>query len=237
MPHACPLLGAFPGLLLAWGLTRWPPAEAAAGALGLTALLYAAASVRAGRGRAEPFWRGALLGLSAGLNFALLPAWAAWPLAGINLLAATPLTRRARFRQLLGWAGWGLPLGWPATALGLLALALNALWPPTVRRVWVDWATGTVVLVGGWLWWPGFCGGYSLGQFAFLTPDAPELLAHETGHTLNNAAFGSLFHFIGAVDELLIQRPLFQRQWADAYAERLAESHRCGRGQTARLWG
>ncbi len=46
------------------------------------------------------------------------------------------------------------------------------------------------------------------------------MTAHETGHTLNVAAFGSIFHFIGAIDENAIQSTP-----ANAYAERLADSH------------
>jgi hypothetical protein len=38
---------------------------------------------------------------------------------------------------------------------------------------------------------------------------------------LNNAAFGSIFHFVGAIDENV---PPFARK-AGAYAERFAESH------------
>lgn len=193
--------------------------------LALSVALYVAASI-SGRGL-EPLWRGILLALNAAGNAALLWPW--WPpaaaLALLPWLAASPLAGQASFRQLLGWSGWLLPLSWPATALGLGAFALNLLRPARLRRIWIDRATGTVVLVGGWLWWPGFQGGYSLGQFAFLSPHALELLPHETGHTLNNAAFGSLFHFIGAADELLLAWLFPSRAWADAYAEQLAESH------------
>lgn len=219
-PHF-PLLGAGFGLLAttwAWPSPwRW---------LLLTLLLYALASLAR---RSEPLWRGALVGLSAGLNSAWLTLWLGWPvglaLGALNLAAASPLTRSPRFRQWLGWGGWLLPLAWPATVLGAGAFALHLLVPCSVRRVTLNRATGSIVLVGGWLWWPGFRGGYSLGQFAFLTPDALDLLAHETGHTLNNAAFGSLFHFVGAADELLLPLVFPARRWADAYAERVAESH------------
>lgn len=234
---ALPSLGALIGVLLAWGLAQLPLASAPALWLLLGVGLYIAAS----RGT-EPLWRGVLIGLNTGLNAAIVLRWLGplpLPLIAVNLLAASHLTRRLRFRQVLGWAGWLLPLSWPATALGLGAFVLNLLAFPLVRRVVLDRATGTVVLLGGWLWWPGFSGGFNLGQFAFVTPNALGLIAHETGHTLNNAAFGSLFHFIGAADELLVPLLIPARGWADAYTERLAESHQPHTGQapTVRLWG
>ena len=231
-----PLFGALFGTLLAWGLSGLPLGTSLTLWAGLSVLLYVAAS----RGP-EPLWRGVLIGLNAGLNAAALLLWVG-PLgfcaAALNLLAASDLTCSPRFRHLLGWSGWLLPLSWPATLLGLAAFGLNVLAWRSVRRVWVDRGTGSVVMVGGWLWWPGFRGGYSLGQFAFVTPDALGLVAHETGHTLNNAAFGSLFHFIGAADELLLPLLDPSRRWADAYAERLAEGHdpRTRQAQVVGLW-
>lgn len=44
---------------------------------------------------------------------------------------------------------------------------------------------------------------------------------HETGHLLNVAAFGSIWHFVGAWDQSV--GPC--KRGADAYAEHLAESH------------
>ena len=234
---ALPPLGALFGVLLAWGLAVLPLASAPALWLLLSVGLYVAAS----QGN-ELLWRGVLIGLNTGLNAAVLLRCLgpfSLPLAAVNLLTASRLTRRPRFRQVLGWAGWLLPLSWPATALGLGAFALNVMAFSSVRRIVLDRATGTVILVGGWLWWPGFSGGFNLGQFAFVTPNALGLVAHETGHTLNNAAFGSLFHFIGAADELLVPLLIPARGWAVAYAERLAESHQPHTGQapTVRLWG
>lgn len=190
----------------------------------LSVLFYVAAASSRGL---EPFWRGALLALNVGFNAALLRHWwsPAAVLALLPLLAVSPLAQQRLGRQVLGWGGWLLPLSWPATVLGLAAFGLNLLRPAKLRRIWVDQNTGTVVVLGGWLWWRGFHGGYSLGQFTFLSHNALELLPHETGHTLNNASFGSLFHFIGAADELLLGWLVPSRTWADAYAEQLAESH------------
>ncbi len=65
-------------------------------------------------------------------------------------------------------------------------------------------------------------GGYNLGNFAYIHRDSAasaSLVGHETGHTLNVAAFGSIWHFIGAIDENVVGRG------AGAYAEQLADSH------------
>lgn len=229
-----PLFGAALGL----GLGVWAVKSLWLWAL-LTVLLYAVAGAAR---RSEPLWRGMLVGLSAGLNATWLTLWLGWPfgllLGLLNLGAASGLVHSARFRRWLGWGGWLLPLAWPATVLGAAAFALQMLRPALVRRVAFDYATGTVVLVGGWLWLPRYSGGYSLGQYAFLTPDALGLWAHETGHTLSNAAFGSLFHFVGAADEVGTPLLVPSRRWADAYAERLAESHNphSYERQLVRLW-
>ena len=74
----------------------------------------------------------------------------------------------------------------------------------------------------------GFAGGFSLGNFTFLTAPAlqdaflaPGLSSHETGHTLNTAAFSGVVLWINAVDENI---PPF-RKMNVAYGELTAESH------------
>ena len=49
-----------------------------------------------------------------------------------------------------------------------------------------------------------------------LSDEAEE---HETGHGLNVAAFGSIFHFVAALDQNVFG------SGADTYSEKLAESH------------
>ncbi len=60
-----------------------------------------------------------------------------------------------------------------------------------------------------------------MGSFAFAKRDAPPDMhvEHEAGHTLNLAAFGSFFHFIGAIDENVTGGG------ARAFSERVAESN------------
>lgn len=75
---------------------------------------------------------------------------------------------------------------------------------------------------------------FNIGNFTFFPPPTPIVApsgfgvpgfsAHETGHTLNGAAFGGFVYWIGAIDENLPPpgRGLF------AYTELLAESHFSG---------
>jgi len=66
-------------------------------------------------------------------------------------------------------------------------------------------------------------GGYNLGNFAYIHRNSefsPSLVQHETGHTLNVAAYGAIFHYIGAIDGNVIPG-----RKTRAYAEKLADSH------------
>lgn len=63
-------------------------------------------------------------------------------------------------------------------------------------------------------------GGYNLGNVAYIHRNSPfstHLVQHETGHTLNVAAYGSIFHFVGAIDANVIPN-----RGTNAYAEKLA---------------
>lgn len=57
-----------------------------------------------------------------------------------------------------------------------------------------------------------------MGNFVFLKPGSTAE-GHETGHPLNLAAYGWIFHFVGALDENVTGGD------ADAFAEHLADSH------------
>jgi len=219
------------------------------GALLLAALApagYALAAATAARASGA-LTRGLLVGLNAGAN-AVLASALFGPVAGVALgaidfLAAfDPLARRSAYQTLLGWTSWLQPLSWPATGAGILFALVNALYTAgerirprgrAIRRLSLDWPTGTIIVEGGLLFPRGYGGGYNLGNFVFLTAGWRHILAHETGHTLNVAAFGSLFHYVGAIDENFIQAC-----HADAYAERIADSHAPdAAGRTIRMWG
>jgi hypothetical protein len=91
----------------------------------------------------------------------------------------------------------------------------------------VDSTSGTVETSG--LPRIGFRGGFNLGNFTFLlgTPPTPftdvGISSHETGHTLNVAAFGSVWHLVGNGIEQNV-KPFVRG--ARAYGEMLAESRR-----------
>ncbi len=201
-------------------------------AVGLVAVSYVVADATAGTDFGE-FMRGFLIGLNAGFNAAIAtvlfgPA-VGLTLGVINFLAAFDTIANSEIYQgILGWSSWLMPMSWLATGVGLIFFLLNVI-PAiftlnmvpavSIQSISIDWGTGTIVMEGGWTFLPGFRGGFNLGNFAYITPGAT-VQDHETGHTLNVAAFGSIFHFIGALDENAIRT-----NPADAYAERLAESN------------
>jgi len=121
-------------------------------------------------------------------------------------------------------------MSWPSTALGFVLFLTawgSAAWARTIR-LRLDASTGTIETSG----LPGlgpFRGGFNLGNFTFLVGASPTpfgtvgISSHEAGHTLNVAAFGSVWHLIGNGIEQNV--PPFARG-AHAYGELLAESLR-----------
>lgn len=204
----------------------------AALAIGLVVVSYVVASETAGTPFGE-FMRGFMIGLNSGLN-AIIAGVIFGPAIGvalgvINFLAAfDTIANSSVYQGILGWSSWLMPMSWLATGIGLVFFLLNVIpmiftgnqvEAVKIHSLSIDWGTGTIVMEGGWTYLSGFRGGYNLGNFAYITPGST-VTDHETGHTLNVAAFGSIFHFIGAIDENAIQSTP-----ADAYAERLADSH------------
>jgi hypothetical protein len=179
--------------------------------------------------------------MSAGVNFglwAMLPVgWLVGvPVGALGLASALPVSRRAAFQSALGWGNLLMPFSYMATAPGLLLFLVNlpfSLWRYGRGALRVDTGTGTVETTGGIVGITGFRGGFNLGNFVFLCPAPdrgldiqspfrePGLSAHETGHTLNVAAFGGVFHWINAVDENV--PPLTRK--GRAFGELLAEGH------------
>lgn len=225
-------------------------------AFGLMAVAYVIASATAGTAFGD-FMRGFLIGFNAGMNAAIATALFG-PVVGIalgvvNFLAVFDgIANNSIYQGILGWASWFMPMSWLATAVGLFIFVVNVVvafvtvtipgwfggsgWAAArIDSVSIDWGTGTIVMAGG-LISPAANVGFNVGNFVYLASGSggdAALIAHETGHTLNVAAFGSLFHFVGALDE----------NWPgnrgeNAYAEKLAESHanRAPR-PTVPLWG
>jgi RHS repeat-associated protein len=225
------MTGGLAGVLLGAGLL-----------IGLVTVSYIVADATAGTGFGE-FMRGFMIGLNAGMN-AIIATALFGPVIGISLgvinflaafdgIAASPV-----YQGILGWSSWLMPMSWLATGVGLVFFVINVIvafftfWIPRwlggsgwdaarINSVSVDWGTGTIMTHGGLL--TPARGGYNLGNFAYVHRDSAfstSLVQHETGHTLNVAAFGSIFHFVGAIDENVIPG-----RGAGAYAEFFADSH------------
>ncbi len=241
--------GVFVAVLVGIGLT--------VGAFGVMVGLYAIASATAGTGFGD-FMRGFLIGMNAGLNAGLATAifgpFVGVSLGVINFLAVFDGVAQNSFYQgVLGWASWLMPMSWLATGVGLIFFVVNVVmhfftvtipgwfggsgWDAArIDHISIDWGTGIIVMGGGLIEPSGGADGFNLGNFVFLREGASGdagLVRHETGHGLNVAAFGALFHYVGALDE----NPPGNRGH-DAFAERLAESHSNRPGSpTVPLWG
>ncbi len=161
----------------------------------------------------------------------------------VNFASITPLARSPIFQGFLGWFAWFMPMAVPNTLLGLAIFVLNRLAalaslppvtvpgmvfnsaPPMTR---FDWRTGTVITVGGWM--VANADGYNNGNFVYVDmaktdfPDSPRsvtissIVWHETGHTLDNAAFGWMFQLVCMLSSKSLG--------ASAYGERTAEGRR-----------
>jgi hypothetical protein len=189
----------------------------------------------------EFFARGVLIGLSAAINTVLLlliagTVLAVWAFFVISLAAIIFVARNRVYQGFLGWSGWLLPLSYLATGVGLLLFVVNfpfAFATFGVAAFALDWSTGVIETRGGVTGITGFNGGFSLGNFTFLTLTTaagagpaparfmtPTVSSHETGHSLNTAAMGGVVLWINAVDENILPRRLNL-----AYGELTAEGH------------
>ncbi len=243
------MLGSLAGgasVLALWGpAARVMPIGVAGGIfVGLVVFGYALAAVPAASGLGE-LMRGFLVGLNATLNavlgrevFRLVLGPETVLFLGLGVCAVpflsvfTPISRSRRYQGLLARLNWLMPMSWLVLGLGCLFFALNLIghtvvfWTSRsefwrVAAIKRDAKTGTFFVRGGWISnLNRFDTAFSMGNLAYVDVGSRRwYLEHEAGHTLNLAAFGSLFHLIGAIDESIIGRG------ANAYAERLAESN------------
>jgi hypothetical protein len=180
--------------------------------------------------------RGGLVGFNAGLNAVLLVAiWeglfvVALILAGLNVLAAfRPASTFKPYQFLLGALNFVLPMSWPAIALGIALALFNLLggllgkWVPYFKLLDASfsWVPICVSIKGG------FVSNLNYAKTAFnmsivtftAAASASSHERHEAGHCLNVAAFGTLFHLIGAIDENILRRG------QNAFAELIANSN------------
>jgi hypothetical protein len=124
----------------------------------------------------------------------------------INILALfPPIARSDVYQGFLGWSSYLMPMSWPGHAIGLVLFAANVV-PYLVtfgqvdavriRDMRIDWKTGNIFTVGGWIGQlPARA--FNIGAFTYVNTSryiggeiAPATFEHESGHMLNNGAFG-----------------------------------------------
>jgi len=184
---------------------------------------------------AGEFFRGLLVGVNSAVNWVLASALFgpvfAIIVSGLAFLSSIgALSKSTLYQGVLGYLNWLLPASWPIVALGFsffllcglgaLSLGLAGAVYFKIKRVALEWKTGTLFTHGGWISnLNPIDTAFNMGNFAFV--DSASLVMHfehESGHTLNLAAFGSVFHLLGALDENVLRG-------INALSERLAESH------------
>lgn len=191
----------------------------------------------------EFFGRGMMIGLSAATNalmLSLIPGGglvlASWAFTVISLSGILFVARSRVYQGFLGWSGWLFPLSYIATSVGMLLFGVNLLFALLLfgpRAFTVDWSTGVIESNFAIPGVTAFDGGFSLGNFTFLSGTArttpastfarfvtASLSSHETGHSLNTAAFGGIVLWINAVDENILPKRMNL-----AYGELTAEGH------------
>jgi len=206
-------------------------------------------------GGGSEFMRGLLVGLNAGMNGCL--SFAVWTastaLAGgivvgavlglVNFLVVFSAISKSGFYQgLVGWLCWAMPMSWFVIGLGLfflwfsLALALFTAGKVdylSIKGFRVDWKTCTLFIKGGLIAnLNPLNTAFNMGNISFVdnaSTDTTWHIEHEAGHTLNLTAFGSMFHFMGALEENAFGRGGL------AYSERLADSNDPASGATGNI--
>jgi len=208
---------------------------------GIVLLAYIIASVTVGDAPGE-LCRGLLIGATAAMNWAVASVVfpnvfgaSAGPILAIIVgvypfLSVFPfLSHSALYSGVLGYLNWLLPMSWLIVALGFAFFLLGALGALIglagatffkIEKLVFHWKTGTLFTRGGWIAnLNPIDTAFNMANFAFVDVKYTGMAVdHESGHTLNLGAFGSIFHLIGAFDENVISR-------ANAFSERLAESH------------
>ncbi len=219
-------------------------------------LAAAIATPRTSLTRFGEVMRGLLIGFNAGLNGVLAYLLVSAAGAGgeaiavgigigtVNYLAVfAPISQTGAYQGFVGYTCWLMPMSWPIVGLGTAFLivsflgALITLFRIDYMRITsmrVDWKTGTIFVQGGFVANLNYLNtAFNMGNYAFVDRNSSSWhIDHEAGHTLNLAAFGSIFHLIGAIDENIIPG-----RGHMAYAERIAESNDSGSsGANIPMW-
>jgi len=204
-------------------------ASITAAAAGLVVVGYIVANSSEAKGGWEEFARGFMIGLNAGLNYSIgskvYGDVVGVALGVINLAAAIePIAQNKFYQGILGWSNWLMPMSWLINGLGAAWFALDDLFHLFTLKISVDWETGTVMLINRGTT------SFDMGNLAFLGGE--EDIGHETGHNLSLAAFGSIFHIVGAISEGTADTNNAQ----SVYAEQLADSHKYPSGNNIPQW-
>jgi hypothetical protein len=220
---------------------------------GLCVLSYIVAAVAAASSFGE-FMRGWLIGMNAALNavlgFALAATLFDVPTGAVvgailgvmNLVCVlAPVTQNEFYQGVLGYLNWLMPMSWLIVALGFGFYSVSFLLHLVtggkvnflrIQKLGADWKTGTFFIKGGFVANLNYLHtAFNMGNFSFVDYTSGDWHKdHEAGHTLNLAAFGSVFHLVGAFDENVLRKQ-------NAYAERLAESNNSGTaGSNIPMW-
>jgi len=202
--------------------------------------------------------RGVMIGLNASLNGILayslgsliggtpLGLALGFGLGALNYIAVfKPVSQSEGYQGVVGWMNWLTPMSWLVSGLGLLFYIFNSLGHLFIGLIFkrnyfrivglqMDWKTGTLFQKGGFVSNLNFRDtAFNMGNFSFVDKNSTHgwHIEHEAGHTLNLAAFGSVFHLIGAIDENVLGRG------TRAYAELLAESNSSNGVDVIPMWG
>ncbi len=127
----------------------------------------------------------------------------------INFLATFDgIAKNSFYQGILGWTSWLMPMSWAVNALGLAFYAVNLILAGVtlnkvdaskIDKLGFDWKTGTFVMSGGRSataprsTWATSCSSIRATSTAAPPTGPTTRVAHETGHTLEFAAFGSAF--------------------------------------------
>jgi hypothetical protein len=219
-------------------------------ALGILSYIIAALAAASSFGE---YMRGWLIGLNASLNAVLgvaivgefgsvAAAIVGIVLGLINLLCVlAPVSQSGFYQGVLGWLNWIMPMSWLIVGLGLLFYLVSFLLHGVtggkvpylqIQALGADWKTGTFFIKGGLVANLNYLDtAFNMGNFSFVDYKSTDWhKEHEAGHTLNLAAFGCVFHLLGALDENVVRG-------ANAYSERLAESNATGtKGSNIPMW-
>ncbi len=232
----------------------WFVAGGMIGLLMIISYIIATVTVKSASGTEDSvtsFLRGVQIGLNSVANGGLiwiffgglldsgLVTGLALGLGAVTLLSCIgPVSQFEFYQGLLGYLNWFLPMSWPIVAVGFLFLVVSALLsliPANYLRIQdgaVDWKTGTFSIKGGLIAnMNPIDTAFNMGNFSFVDYKSGSMhVNHEAGHTLNLAAFGFIFHLVGALDENVFG------SGARAFSEFLAESNVSGGSPALKMW-